>query len=117
MKLADLDRGPMVIDPALDGDFLTLQHMCTYIQALSAPTMSTKQGEQIIRLRNIAAWHWYRYLPTKTHTLLAHAMTHMADQAIYWGPQTVFWLFHMERSVRSRCLYPAHSMPVLCTFA
>ena len=78
--------------------FLTLHWMCTYIDALSAPTIDGHQLERIQWLCKKATWHWYTYLDKSMHTLLAHAMLHLAEQAEEYGPLCTYWLFHKERS-------------------
>ena len=78
--------------------FLALHWMCAYIDALCVPVMDERQLERIEYFSKKASWHWYRYLPKPCHTLLAHAMLHLAEQAKDFGPQCIFWLFHKERS-------------------
>ena len=78
--------------------FLALHWMCTYIDALCVPTMNTWQLNRIQFLCRKASWYWYKYMPPSMHTLLTHAMMHLAEQAEYYGPQCLYWLFHKERS-------------------
>jgi hypothetical protein len=78
--------------------FLALHWMCTYIDALCVPTMDAAQQERIQYLAKKASWYWYKYLPSSMHTLLTHAMFHLAEQAVEYGPQCLYWLFHKERS-------------------
>ena len=77
---------------------LALHWMCTYIDALCAPTMDEEQEHRILVLADKASGYWYKYLPPSMHTLLVHAMLHLGQQALEYGPQCVYWLFHMERS-------------------
>jgi hypothetical protein len=86
-----------------------LHWMCTYIDALCAPELDDLQMQRIRLLRNKAAWHWYKFLPANMHTLLMHAMLHLAEQAEMYGPQCVFWLFHKERSAASSTT-PIHAL-------
>ena len=78
--------------------FLAYHWMCTYIDALCAPTMDPHHLERIQWLCKVASWHWYKHLPPSMHTLLAHAMLHQAEQAEQYGPPSLYWLFHKERS-------------------
>jgi hypothetical protein len=92
--------------------------MCTYIDALCVPTLDGPQLERIQYLCKVASWHWYKFLPRQMHTLLAHAMLHLAEQTAFFGPQVIFWLFHKERSplpparlMRSPGAAHAHNAP------
>ena len=76
---------------------LALHWMCTYIDALCVPVLDEAQKERIRVLSKMASGYWYAYLPARMHTLLVHAMLHLAQQALHFGPQCIFWLFHKER--------------------
>ena len=89
--------------------FLALHWMCAYIDALCVPTMDGHQLERIQYFAKKASWYWYKFLPVTMHTLLAHAMLHLAEQAKQYGPQCIYWLFHKERSTLTPMI---HSCPL-----
>ena len=80
---------------------LTLHWMCTYIDALCARSMDSKHERRLTELCDKASGYWYKVLPGSMHTLLVHAMLHLKDQALLYGPQCMYWLFHKERSART----------------
>ena len=96
---------------------LALHWMCTYIDALCAPVVDSAQLLRIQRLADKASGFWYHFLPNSMHTLLMHAMTHMAEQTENWGPQCVYWLFHKERSATTPCTPRAVRMQTACRTA
>ena len=76
-----------------------MAELTNYLDALLSPTLDQAQRTYILQQRNVAEWYFYKYMPREQHRLLAHALWHLAEQAVQYGPATLYWMFPMERSV------------------
>lgn len=79
-----------------------MAELTNLLDALLSPTLDRAQTAYITQQRNVAEWHFYKYMPREQHRLLAHALWHVAEQAVDYGPPTLYWLFPMERSLSTR---------------
>ena len=78
-----------------------MAELTNFVEALLSPTLDGQQLSYIGRQKKVAEWHFYSYMPREQHRLLAHALWHMAEQAVEYGPPTLYWMFPMERSFDS----------------
>ena len=87
-----------------------MAELTNYLDALLSPTLDKAQMAYITQQRRVAEWCFYTHFPREQHRLLAHALFgHLADQAVEYGPQSLYWMFPMERSAHNR----THAAPSL----
>ena len=74
-----------------------MAELTNFLEALLSPTLDQAQMTYITQQRKVAEWHFYTHMPREQHRLLAHALWHLAEQAVEYGPPTLYWMFPMER--------------------